>query len=203
MENAARKSLYLVALAGSCFATAPVHAQLNFGRMDTGLYLGAGVGGTQAHIDTSGINGSKDESDTGWKVFGGYQFHRNIAVEVGYYDLGKASFGGTVGTTPVGGSFRTTAGAASVVGILPLGDFALFGKLGVAYSEQKTNVTVGAASGSATDRTTNVAYGLGVRYDVTTNIGVRAEWERFRVGGNNGGGKNDIDLYTLNLLYRF
>lgn len=174
------------------------------GRMDTGLYLGAGVGASESKIDTAGFTGSVDESDTGWKIFGGYQFSRHFAVEAGYYDLGKLSFGGTVGGTAISGNFDSTAIGLSLVGILPVGNnFSLLGRLGVSYGEQEGSVTVGATTGTASDETTELTYGLGLRYDFGRNVMVRAQWERFRVGGSNVGGKNDVDLYSVDLGYRF
>lgn len=58
---------------------------------DTGFYAGAGAGFTRIKIDdnTLAVAGAtastltKDESDTGFKIFGGYQFNPNIAVEIG------------------------------------------------------------------------------------------------------------------------
>lgn len=174
------------------------------GRMDTGLYLGAGVGASESDIDTGGLTGSVDKSDTGWKVFGGYQFSRNFAVEAGYYDLGKVTFNGTVGGTAVSGNFDSTAVGLSLVGILPVFDsFSLLGRVGVAYSEQDGSLTVGAATASAKDDLTKLTYGLGLRYDFGRNVMVRAQWERFRVGGSNVGGEEDVDLYTVDLGYRF
>ncbi len=212
MKTNVRKLLIAGAVGASWLAASPASAQLAFGRMDTGLYLGAGVGQSRGNVDTTGIAGSKDENDVGFKVFAGYRFHRNVAVEAGYYDLGKLKFSGALAGaippfaagTAVSGSSRTRAGAVSVVGIMPLGsEFSLLGKLGVSYSRQTTDISVGGLSGSVKDNATELTYGLGARYDFTPNVGVRAEWERFRVGGNNGGGKNDIDLYSVNLLYTF
>lgn len=174
------------------------------GRMDTGLYLGAGVGASESKIDTGGFTGSVDESDTGWKIFGGYQFSRHFAVEAGYYDLGKVSFSGTAGGAALSGNFDSTALGLSLVGILPVwNNFSLLGRLGVSYGEQEASATLGGAIGSASDETTELTYGLGLRYDFGRNVMVRGQWERFRVGGGDVGGKEDVDLYTVDLGYRF
>ena len=45
-------------------------------------------------------------------------------------------------------------------------------------------------------------YGVGAGFDFTKNVGVRADWERYRVG-DGFSGKMNVDLYTLNLLYKF
>src|SRR3954447_15043342 len=65
-----------------------------------GWYAGGNIGRTRATIDdaritsglrseglgTTGIENRVD--DSGYKLFGGYQFNRNIALEFGYFDLG-------------------------------------------------------------------------------------------------------------------
>src|SRR4051812_36937211 len=78
----------------------------------TGWYAGGNVGRTRATIDdariTSGLAGQglattgidDRESDTGYRIFGGYQFNRYFGLELGYFDLGK--FGYTASTVPAG-----------------------------------------------------------------------------------------------------
>lgn len=190
----------LLAVAGTATAAQPWMG----GRMDTGLYLGAGVGASESDIDTGGFTGSVDKSDTGWKIFGGYQFSRHFAVEAGYYDLGKVSFSGTAGGAAISGNFDSTAIGLSLVGILPVWDnFSLLGRVGVGYSEQDGSVTVAGATATASDDSTKLTYGLGLRYDFGRHVMVRGQWERFRVGGSNVGGEEDVDLYTIDLGYRF
>jgi hypothetical protein len=41
-----------------------------------------------------------------------------------------------------------------------------------------------------------------VRYDINKSVGVRAEWERFRTS-TGAFGNNDIDVYSINGIYRF
>jgi len=51
----------------------------------------------------------------GWKIFGGYQANRNVAVELSYLDLGASnlSASGTVGAVPVTLSWQVSSGATS------------------------------------------------------------------------------------------
>src|SRR4051812_49006320 len=56
---------------------------------DQGGYLGIGLGQTKVK-DACTDFASCDNKDTGVKVFGGYQFNPNGAVEIGYVDLGKS-----------------------------------------------------------------------------------------------------------------
>ena len=180
----------------------------------SGVYVGGGVGATQLKIDTGGLIGSTDESDTGWKVFVGYQINPYVGVEAGYYDLGKASFSGTLAVpippfpagTAASVNLKSKAYAIAAVGSLPLGGsgFSLIGRLGISRSETDAGVRLGvAATNTLSDKATELTYGAGLRYDVTRALALRAEWERFRVGGSNTGDKSDVDLFTLNAFYRF
>src|SRR5258706_15417969 len=78
---------HVLALLGAFAISVPAFAA------DTGGYLVGMFGQTKAKdIDTTGLtNVSVDDTDTGIKLGGGYAFHRNVAVEVAYVDLGKAT----------------------------------------------------------------------------------------------------------------
>ena len=55
-----------------------------------GWYIGGAFGQTEVALDCAGTTAC-DDSDSGWKIFAGYQFNRNFAVELGYGDLGRSS----------------------------------------------------------------------------------------------------------------
>src|SRR3954471_9634437 len=104
MTSVAAATAAMAALAA--LAAPMAHAQ------DTGWYAGGNIGRATVRIDdpriTSGLAGeglattSIDDRDhhTAFKVFGGYQFNPNVALEGGYFDLGR--FGYTAHTTPTG-----------------------------------------------------------------------------------------------------
>lgn len=133
----------------------------------TGFYAGAEFG--QADF------GSDD--DTAVKLLGGFQVTRNVAAEVAYsmlYDKGGAE-----------------VSALEVVGIgsFPLANqLSLFGKLGFA------NVDVETPGGS--DDGIELTWGLGVQYDVSARLGVRAGWQRYETD-------EEVDLLSIGVLYRF
>src|SRR6185295_18718862 len=62
-----------------------------------GGYIGANIGMSKADIDEGGIAASlgagatvsSDDKSVGYKLYGGYRFHRNFAVEGGFFDLGS------------------------------------------------------------------------------------------------------------------
>src|SRR5205085_4251234 len=64
-----------------------------------GWYVGGNLGRASTDFDAPapvvppGVGFNEDDTDTAGKLFGGYQFHRNFALEFGYYDLGRYDFG--------------------------------------------------------------------------------------------------------------
>ncbi len=184
-----------------------------------GFYAGLSIGQSKfkgACDSKAGVTLSNcKDSDTAWKIFGGYQFTPNLAVELGYNDFGRISSDAvvTMGGSTFAGNARieATAFEATGVGTLPLGhQFSLYGKLGVYYAETKSSANVtqttppfASGSSSASDNNTNLTFGFGARYDVTKNIALRAEWQRFSKVGSDSTGKGDIDVLGIGALYRF
>jgi OmpA-OmpF porin, OOP family len=133
----------------------------------SGGYVGLDVG--QAEIG--------DEDDTGFKIFGGYQFHRNIAAEVGY------------GLLVDKGGVEVTALEVVAVGMFPLANqFSIFGKLGLANVEVEIR--------GRSDDKTELTYGIGAQYDFTRNLGARLQWQRYDTD-------QEIDLFTIGVIWKF
>lgn len=187
----------------------------------SGFYVGGSVGAGRAKIDDGGINAAlvslgatsvattKSENSTGYKLYAGYQFNRNFAVEAGYFDLGKVSFDST--TAPAGtlhGDARSQGGVnLDAIGILPINDsFSAFGRIGLQSSETKLSLSGTGAIvvliPELKKRETNVKVGLGMQFDFNKNVGVRGEWERYRVS-DGFTGKANIDLFSLGMVVRF
>ncbi len=187
-----------------------------------GWYLGTSVGWTWAKFQNTASNAAlistgatpvyTDQSnhDTGYKLFGGYQFNKNLAVEGGYFSLGSLTYNSV--TTDAAGTLHIDARNSSgfnldLVGSIPVGnDFSLLGRVGVQSSETKGN-----ASGTGTivvlvpvssNRYTGFKAGLGAQYDVNKVVGMRAEWERYRIS-DGFFGKTDVDIFSAGLVFRF
>lgn len=176
---------------GALIMTPPAAAQ---------FYVGASAGWSDYKSGNAVnlTNGSVDGEDTGFKVFGGYQFSRNFGLEVSYLDFGKATYSGLSGGTPLTGGQAATDGLNfSAVGTLPLTpQFDLFGKVGIMNWETKASFVVGSTPGTQRDDGNDLTYGIGVAYNFTPNLALRAEWERFKA-------VDDIDLMSIGVAFKF
>jgi OOP family OmpA-OmpF porin len=187
---------------------------------DYGWYGGISAGQSRARIDdariTSGLLSgglsttsiADDNRDTGYKLFGGYRFSRNFALEGGYFDLGK--FGFTATTVPAGtltGNIKLKGLNLDAVGILPLSErFSVLGRVGLAYADARDQFAgtgaVTVLNPNPTKRETNYKYGLGLQYDFNRSLALRVEAERYRVN-DAVGNKGDIDLVSVGLVFGF
>jgi OOP family OmpA-OmpF porin len=167
-----------------------------------GFYIGGSVGESDADegnaIPDLITSGPVDGKDSGMKFFGGYQFNQNLAVELAYVDLGKATYSGTFGGSPVtGGSVKTSGLNASVVGTLPLNpSFSLFAKAGMFAWEAKARDITGGAPFSDKDDGADLSFGFGGAYNLTKNFSLRAEWEQFEA-------VDKISLLSVGVAYKF
>jgi OOP family OmpA-OmpF porin len=206
-------SALAVLLAGSLAAAPQAIAQ-------TGFYLGGNFGVSRANIDANEANQdlislgatsastTVDQSGTGFKGYGGYAFTPNIAIEFGYFDLGKFTVDSTVsppGTAHADLKFKGFN--VDVVGSIPVGTgFSLFGRVGVINTKQDVSVS---STGSIVTLTPSDSFsktswkaGIGVEYMITGGLGVRAEGEVYNVP-DGPDDKANIGLLSVGLLYRF
>ena len=186
----------------------------------TGSYIGLNAGRTKANFNNDSVNATlagqgfgvtsrtEDNSGNGYKLFGGYQFNRNIAIEGGYFDLGRFNY--SLATVPAGAfssDTRVRGVNLDLVGILPVTEqFSVLGRIGAAYAQNRSNfVNTGVlplAGASSSRNGTDVKLGLGLQYAFTPAFSVRAELERYRINDpirNRG----HIDMASIALVYRF
>jgi OOP family OmpA-OmpF porin len=154
---------------------------------DAGWYLGGAYGMTSLNLDTSSLPGvNVDDSNTGFKIFGGFQFNKYLGAEVGYVDFGKFA------VTSSTGDLSATAYTLAGVGTLPLNEsFALFGKVGMwSWKSKSSAPNIEGDSGS------DVFYGAGARYNLNKNWGLTLEVEQYD--------SNDSVMFTsLGVRYKF
>lgn len=213
---ATKRQLSVLALASLAAVSAtPVMAQ-----GAPGWYLGGNLGGTRADFNNNAINRdlagkgftvnstTTDNRSNGGKIFGGYQLTPNFAVEGGYFDLGRYSYGSS--TTPAGsfnGNSRISGLNLDLVGMAPLSDqFSVFGRVGAAYAQNRgsfsSNGFVPLNLSNPRRNDTNLKVGLGVQYAITEALAVRAEIERYRISDPIRNRAN-IDMASLGLVYYF
>jgi len=134
-----------------------------------------------------------DGDDFGYKIFAGGRINPFLSVELGYVNFGDVSrFGGTA---------EAYGANLSLIGTVPVTEHvSLYGRLGTTYARTKQSAgTPGSPSGRENDF--GISYGVGVGFNLTTNVQLIGEWERHRV--DFAGGRENISLYTLGLRYMF
>ena len=177
------------------------------------FYVGVGVGKSSVDTGVTATTGTArlDEDDTGYKIFGGVQVNNIVGVEAFYVDFGEVSLTGNNGDTFAhqGTTYTFTANnvkvtaAAKTFGIAPtLGydvteQFRPYVKAGFHRWDADASVTASSGSAALSDSGTDLMYGLGAVYMITDNVGIGAEYERFKFDSE------DVDFLSANLRYKF
>lgn len=185
--------LALLGAAAAAFAL-PAAAQMR-GTLSA-VYAGAGIGqGTIRGVCQPGFT-LCDDQDTSVRLFGGYQFSRFLAGELGFARLGKAK----TGFPGLSSEVKASAWDLSAIAAWPLGPISVLGRLGVYHGERETT---GDALVNEKSTNTDLTYGLGAQYDFNRNLGLRLEWQRYNRMGGGLLGKSDTDNVSLGALWRF
>jgi OOP family OmpA-OmpF porin len=191
-----KKLALAAAMVTAALAASPAMAQAT---ADRGWYVGGSFGQASADCDTSELPGfTCDEEDTAWKIFGGYQLNRNLALELGYANLGEVALSGFGFNADIETTVWELVGVASY----PINNqFSLYGKLGLFRAETDLSSNFGA---SGDESTNGLTFAFGVRYDFTRQIGLRAEWQRYSgIDAPQDLGESDIDVLSVGVVVRF
>lgn len=203
-----RHSLVQGALVGVVFVTlaaGPVVASAQ------GWYAGASIGQATVKEDLGcdlvsglGVACSEDDSDTALKLFAGYEINPNVGIEFAYIDLGQAKLDAFDGIDSLNIEWETSGLNVAVVGALPVSNqFTVTGKVGLFRWDVDADVGGTLITESDSESGTDLMFGLGLKYDVTNNVSVRAEWERFTdVGDDNTTGQSDVDFLSVGILFK-
>lgn len=154
-----------------------------------GAYVGLGVGQSEINQELF------DEYGTGFKVFGGFRTHPNLAIEAAYINFGEPS-------ENLFGADREYEACAATIwakGLWPITrNIELFGKVGWAYWEAESYTTV---SGTPTIKKSwkgnDFTWGAGVDFN---------QWEKFSIQLEYEDVNTDLDkttLWSVSGLYRF
>ena len=194
----------------TCVAVTLLAAEIAFTPMAQaeGGFAGVGYGKTSMDIVCDlDITCSADDSDSGFKIFGGYQFNPNFAFEVAYVDLGEAKISGTdsfLGSATA--TFEVSGFNFAVVGSFPVGErFGLMAKAGFFRWDVEVNASSSVfGSGSSSETGFDPMFGIGGSFNITEKFGVRVEYEKFLdVGDDDTTGQSDVDLISASLVFRF
>lgn len=212
-----RAGRFLLALCAASLLAGAAHARegtwylaVGFGASTTELY--------ESLVDVIGPTTStvtRDERDPGFKLLVGYAFSPHWAVEGGFAQLGEFTITRDV-TAPAAGaataSLRVKGWVIDLVGTAPLNrHFSVIGRVGVLLSEVRTFRAVsgpvtlepGLPTSGISDEA-NFKVGVGLQYEVSPKVALRAEWEHFyRVGDPAVTGELDINLVGGGVVLRF
>jgi OOP family OmpA-OmpF porin len=197
----------LIAGCLSMLAPAAAHAQASGVplQMDSGLYVGAGIGRSEARDFCTTLGGACDAKAMTWNLFAGYKFNRHFGVEAAYSDFGKAKTSGFIGGVASSATAETTAAELVAVGFLPLTDqFSLYAKGGF-FRYDSDGSAIGGVVDTSSDKGTELTFGLGAEYGAARGIGLRVEWQRYLSVGSGvlTLPKADIGVLRLGARYRF
>ena len=164
-----------------------------FAGSDSGIYIGGSIGSADVEYSDSANNIDFDDSDTGYKVFAGYNFGLvplfDIAAEVAYIDFGSTD--GEINNLTNNSLDATGWTASGLVGF-DMGPFGVFGKVGY-FS---WDVDVDSAFGKDSDSGSDPAYGVGAKIQLGS-IAARAEYEIFKLD------EVDIHYFSVGAAFTF
>ena len=180
-------------------------------------YWGLGAGQSQSQIEdkfttdslmkssNSPSSFTSERQDTAYKLFGGYQFHKNFALEAGYFNLGKFTYGTSMPGGTLNGRYEIEGVNVDLVGSMPLSTkWSALARIGVQHANTRDSFggpgLPASASQDNSSRANNMKVGLGLQYEITPSVLLRGEAERFRVRdgiANNG----DVNYYSMSLVF--
>jgi hypothetical protein len=178
----------------------------------TGMNIGVAGSGLSRNATTV----AADDVAARALVFGGYRWRNDLAVEASFSSLDKYALRPLdAGSAGRGVGLTFGAGAGDVqsrswnVDVLTSWTFykmfALYGRLGYGQTESPPVIGVAPTSVSiARGLRDGVNYGVGVRYDMNSALGLRVEYSRFgRFAGEIGTSLPESDQVTFGLQLRF
>jgi len=167
-----------------------------------GFYVGGSLGQTSADVgvsDSISPTISVDDSDTGFKVFGGYNIVKYFSVEAAWVDVAQFSIESTDPFLPASITGSANGFAVEAMGILPLGkSFELFAEYGMYVWDGTTDITMdGQSLPSEGADGTDPTFGVGFAWQPMAKGQVRFEAERYTLENM------DVDMYSVGFAYRF
>lgn len=164
---------------------------------ESNWYIGASAGQTKVDsgITTTSAAESLDEKDTGYKVFGGYQYNQYLAAELYYADLGSVTYSN--GTTTSIESDVKSYGIAGVVSYPLHKHIEPFVKAGIQHWKGKVTGTALNQSFNVVGDGNKALYGVGVNFPITEYFSFRTEYEVIKLD------EEDYKFLSAGIVYNF
>ncbi|MBU3725334.1 MAG: porin family protein [Burkholderiaceae bacterium] len=184
----------IIATAGLCLLASSALAQS--APEKNPFYLGLSGGQTKIDTGVTGLTGTAtlDETDTGFKIFGGLKIDSIWGAELQYVDFGKASLKGNNGDrfNYQGTQYQFTSnnvdvslkaksyGVSMLAGYDVSKMFRPFAKVGLHHWKSTESVNSNAGGASLSDSGTDLFYGVGVQFSFTDRVAARLEAEQYK-----------------------
>lgn len=153
--------------------------------------------------DGSFTSQESEDTDTGFRIFGGFGQNPNFGIEIGYSDFGEATFDAESDgccfypAGPVSASAATTGIDVSLVGRAPMSDaVAVTARLGMLKWETEFDARVSGGSGSDSEDGTDILFGIGLEFAASSSMSLRGEFTRYALDDA------DLDSLSLSLIFR-
>lgn len=134
----------------------------------------------------------------------GYKYSRYLSVESEFIDAARPAAELFAGPGNLASAFRSTSYGVDTIATLPVWRFSFYGRMG-AFRGDPRNAFGAYSTSLLADNTqrSRWRYGLGMRYDITKSVGVRAEMERYSLMGPSLGSEPESDLFSVGVSWRF
>lgn len=162
----------------------------------SGLYLGAGMGPSFVNTEISDINGNElklNDTDYGYKFFGGFRGNKFLGVEGGWRDFGKVK----TDVENITLTSKTTAWDVYVLGRFEIMIVDIFAKAGAAFWKTESEAYNNIDSNAESFNGTAFAWGFGAGVHLGA-FGIRLEWENFQLDH-----PKDLSALTLGVTFGF
>lgn len=135
----------------------------------------------------------------------GYKYSRFLSVESEFIDAARMSGDPFAGPGNLTSAFRSASYGVDTIASLPVWRFSFYGRMG-AYRGDPRNTFAAYSTSLYSDAPgrSRWRYGLGMRYDISKSLGVRAEMERYSLmGGGSLNNEPESDLFSVGVSWRF
>lgn len=160
---------------------------------DSGFYLGASVG--SAELDDSFGGLEIDDTNTAYRLVGGWRFNNYFAVEAGWQDFGDFEQTLTLDGQQLDISLGADGYTLGVTGSYPLGSrFELYGRAGAFFWDGEAEIN---AVGQSDPGDTNPYLGAGLGFALTEAFLVTGDFTRFDLEDT------ESDVWSIGFQFRF